>query len=424
MPVVVIDTIKPKNNLTFPIVEDVDVLIKASSKRLSEVVATMATQADIEALQTAVNGKASQADLTALSTTVNGKQNALNTAQLTAVNSGITSELVTQIGTNTTAIASKASQSDLTALTATVATKANASDVATADASLQAQINAIVTPTTQDAEVQNARVSVEGTSFATLKSRLDSDSRSLSASIYANDKLYKSGLYTHDFRFENHAMDASGIVISTANSQRACTPDFYYIPYDAKFSITIAAGYNYTLYGYDKNFNFIKRNFTEAEPDIVYIRVLIFKGDVDITPTEAKEAFTLTLSFADDSIAKKTRNRNIFDATTSVDGFISNNSGTITSDASYKTTDFIPIQQGESIVISPRIRDFLAFDGILLDGMSVYKDFSFRKIQNTHNCTYSSGFSCSVVSDEAVDIAAFYGECNVVSGLFSFTVGF
>lgn len=159
MPVVVIDTIKPKNNLTFPIVEDVDILIKASSKRLSEVVATMATQDQITALQTAINGKASQLDLTTLSNTVDDKQNALSTAQLTAVNSGITSELVTQIGTNTAAIAGKA----------------DASDVATADANLQAQIDNLVTPVTQDAEVQNARVGADSTSYNTLKSRLDAE---------------------------------------------------------------------------------------------------------------------------------------------------------------------------------------------------------------------------------------------------------
>lgn len=55
MAVHVIDTIKPKNNLDFPVVEDGDVLIVSSGKRLSEVVATMATQAMIEALSAAVD---------------------------------------------------------------------------------------------------------------------------------------------------------------------------------------------------------------------------------------------------------------------------------------------------------------------------------------------------------------------------------
>ena len=41
--------------------------------------------------------------------------------------------------------------------------------------SLQAQINELITPVTQDAEVQNARIDVDGTSYETLKARLDAD---------------------------------------------------------------------------------------------------------------------------------------------------------------------------------------------------------------------------------------------------------
>ena len=53
-----------------------------------------------------VNG-AQYVDAAALATALALKQNSLNTAQLDAVNSGITAALVTQIGTNTTAIAGK-----------------------------------------------------------------------------------------------------------------------------------------------------------------------------------------------------------------------------------------------------------------------------------------------------------------------------
>ena len=166
MAVVVIDTIKPKNNGTFPVVEAADVKI-TDSQRLDAALNAKANQSDVSALQTAVAGKASQADLNALSTTVAGKQNALNTAQLTACNSGITSTLVGQISTNTTAIAEKA----------------NASDVTTATANLQAQIDEIVTPVTQDAEVQNARVGSDGTSYTTLKQRLDAENLELQDNI-------------------------------------------------------------------------------------------------------------------------------------------------------------------------------------------------------------------------------------------------
>ena len=53
-----------------------------------------------------ING-AQYVDASALATALALKQNNLNTAQLDAVNSGITAALVTQIGTNTTAIAGK-----------------------------------------------------------------------------------------------------------------------------------------------------------------------------------------------------------------------------------------------------------------------------------------------------------------------------
>lgn len=224
MAVVVIDTIKPKNQGTFPIVEAADVKV-TNSKRLDAALNDKANQSDMTAVQTAVAGKASQSDLTALSNTVAdkadksalaetnaavaGKQDALSTAQLTAVNSGITSELVTQISTNTTAIsgkasaadlattnaavATKASQSDLTALSAEVDTKADESDLTTATANLQSQIDAIVTPATQDAEVQNARVDAEGVSHTTLKERIDSTETKLNTDIAKlRDDTYNS----------------------------------------------------------------------------------------------------------------------------------------------------------------------------------------------------------------------------------------
>lgn len=84
------------------------------------------------------------------------------TEQLAAMNSGITAELVTQIGTNTTAIAGKANSSDVTA----------------ADAGLQAQIDQIAQTAgtgTADTEIAQARVGADGTSYQTLKARLDGE---------------------------------------------------------------------------------------------------------------------------------------------------------------------------------------------------------------------------------------------------------
>ena len=221
MAVVVIDTIKPKNQGTFPVVEAKDVKVDNTNKRLDTALDEKASQADVTALQTAVAGKASQADLTALQTEVNGKagyddlvaltlevekkatkaalaetdaavagkQAALTEAQLAACNSGITAQLVTQIGTNTTAIAGKADSADLATTNTAVAGKADASALATATANLQSQIDAIVTPATQDAEVQNARVDEDGFTFASLKARIDQDNYNLKNEIntFKND---------------------------------------------------------------------------------------------------------------------------------------------------------------------------------------------------------------------------------------------
>lgn len=223
MAVVVIDTIKPKNNGTFPVVEAADVKV-TNDKRLDAALNDKANQSDVTALQTAVAGKASQADLNALSNTVAdkadksalaetntavaGKQNALSESQLTACNSGITSALVTQIGTNTTAIAEKASQADLNTTNAALSGKANASDVNTSINDLQSQIDALVTPVTQDAEVENARVDTEGVTHATLKARIDSTEDKLNDYMEETDRII---IDKSENRFDSALQTASTI---------------------------------------------------------------------------------------------------------------------------------------------------------------------------------------------------------------------
>lgn len=86
--------------------------------------------------------------------------------QLAAINSGIDSEKVEQIATNENNILSKA----------------NTSDVNTATANLQAQIDQIAQAAgtgTADTEVAQARVGADGTSYNTLKTRLDAENADL-----------------------------------------------------------------------------------------------------------------------------------------------------------------------------------------------------------------------------------------------------
>ena len=132
MPVNVIDTLKPKNGLNFPVVEAIDVFVE-DYENLADAISHFATDVMIEAINTVLSGKADAADLTTLE--------------------------------------------------AEVDTKADSSALATAAANLQAQIDNLITPVTEDAEVQNARVGADGTSYNTLKSRLDTESSKTSNNV-------------------------------------------------------------------------------------------------------------------------------------------------------------------------------------------------------------------------------------------------
>lgn len=111
MPVQIIDTLKPKNNGVFPIVEAADVSV--GDARLNEALSRKMDTSELLEINAAINAKASTADV----------------------------------------------------------------DAETAN--LQEQINNLVTPVTQDAEVENARVGSDGTSYETLKERLDTENENI-----------------------------------------------------------------------------------------------------------------------------------------------------------------------------------------------------------------------------------------------------
>lgn len=116
MAVHVIDTIKPKNGGSFPIVEAVDVKVD-NGVRLPDALSLKANITDLEEVETAIE------------------------------------------------------------------TKADVTAVLEATTNLQNQINNIVSPTTEDAEVINSRVGADGTSYATLKARLDAENDALSENV-------------------------------------------------------------------------------------------------------------------------------------------------------------------------------------------------------------------------------------------------
>ena len=145
MPVYVIDTIKPKNGGSFPIVEAIDVFVEGYSN-LADAVSHFATQSMIDALTLSLSGKA------------------------------------------------------------------NTADVDTAFTNLQGQIDQIVISASAESvvapEVAAARVGENGTSYSTLKARLDAENAELAsavdtiASLDSNNVLNQG---TH-IRFLSHCL--------------------------------------------------------------------------------------------------------------------------------------------------------------------------------------------------------------------------
>ena len=158
---------------------------------------------EITLLSEALASKASQAELATLSVTVSTKanQSALNETNA--------------------ALLTKANASDLETTNALVATKADASGVNETTASLQAQIDAIITPVTQDAEVQNARVGTDGTSYQTLKIRLDAEDTQITGNLAEFENyIYSDNLVAKKFTKRNYGhytVTAEGGILSNAN---------------------------------------------------------------------------------------------------------------------------------------------------------------------------------------------------------------
>lgn len=176
MSVKVIDTIKPKNNGSFPVVEAIDVAV-SDSLRLPEALNAKANAAALAETNAAVAQKASQSTVNTLITTMSTKA---NQSSLDATN---------------TALASKANSADLINTNISLTTKANTADVNASVANLQSQIDALVTPVTQDAEVENARVDGSGTAYNTLKARIDANVQQLHDELVDfSNKEFTAGL--------------------------------------------------------------------------------------------------------------------------------------------------------------------------------------------------------------------------------------
>ena len=197
MPLNVIDTLKPKNGLDFPIVEAIDVFVEGYTS-LADAVTHFATDAMIAAINVALAGKANTSDF---NTAVANLQNQIN-------------QIVISAGEE-----------------------------------------AVVAP-----EVADARVGADSTSYQTLKARLDSEEKTLNSNIEAvnrnvdaiTDTVYIAETLT---TLADKVISSSGEIESGTNSYIS---DYVDISQYNKCKITAQAYNGNLVYAfYDSQYNFI-----------------------------------------------------------------------------------------------------------------------------------------------------------------------
>lgn len=189
MPVFVIDTLKPKNGLDFPVVEAIDVAVEGYSS-LADAVTHFATNAMIEAINTALSGKA------------------------------------------------------------------NTLDVNSAVADLQAQINQIEISASAEAvvapEVTAARVGADGTSYQTLKTRLDTENNIINTAL-SQLKSIETHLTAATAFWEDGIINTYTGVVSASDVRIASG----FIETSKLFSIECESTYTALLYAYDSTDAFL-----------------------------------------------------------------------------------------------------------------------------------------------------------------------
>ena len=204
MSVQIIDTLKPKNNGSFPVAEAVDIAV-TNTQRLPEALAEKASAADV----------ASKADAATVDSSLNNLQ-----------------EQIDQI-------------------------------------EISASAEAVVAP-----EVAAARVDEGGTSYETLKQRIDADQvRSEEGiSTLANTKMSASAFdygYALDYNmkglWEQGAFDSEGnpgSSTATMYSKRIRTKGFI----NTIDEVRVSDGYQFFVYKYDSSGNFISSSGSQTEP--------------------------------------------------------------------------------------------------------------------------------------------------------------
>ena len=228
----IIDKLKPKNGGSFKLIEDIDIAVSGYSS-LADCVAHMATTAMIETIRAALSGK----------------QDTLNSNQLNAVNSGITSELTAQITLNKLSIDSltnrvSSAESNLSAIDNRITV--TETELATQTARIDEIVALPEGSTTGDAELMDIRVKEDGTTSTSAGSAvrdqigvLNSD---LSVNIF-NVKAWSNGSIS----------DTTGNNVSSNERIRL---NGYLPAYAKKISSSNTNG-RFCLYAYDRADTFV-----------------------------------------------------------------------------------------------------------------------------------------------------------------------
>ena len=190
-------------------------------------------------------------------------------------------------------------KADLETLNYALANKADK----TTTTSLQNQINEIIAPATQDAEVQNARIDAEGVTHSTLKERIDSTETELKS--YIDHILNGTEIENNkDLRLEQGNITSTGSKASRTDtvrtSQKIAIQSGDTLIYDNSVYKVDMLGY--TNAGDDASA--VETGYVSVSPvnlaqqiNKPYLNLNIRRIDgADLTPTEATQAVTISAS--------------------------------------------------------------------------------------------------------------------------------
>lgn len=270
MSVNVIDTIKPKNGGSFPVVEAVDVKV-SDSQRLDAALAAKANTSDLAALSTTITNKADKSDIIDIRSTL-----ALKAYQssLDATNAVVATKAAqSSLDALSVIVDRKADKRDYDNIYAAIDQKASKTELSTAttnlehsmeqaDDDLQAQIDQIVISSSAEAvvapEVAAARVDSEGNSYETLKAHLDASENKFNSKLADINSTISTGfnLLNTETVKRNYILSAEGVegayTGAFASDYIAVKPST-----DYKVDRAIGSGTYPTVCYYDENKDFI-----------------------------------------------------------------------------------------------------------------------------------------------------------------------